>query len=88
MKLLFGIVFSIVIHLVFSVESEKNSNEKYLSKKEAKFLNTDLTKIEMMNKVENEEKLKNNKLKSEIPIKKNFIQHENIPKILSEEEVI
>ena len=89
MKLVTGIVFCFVFQLVLSFENEKNANDKFLNY-DAKFLNTNVANEKVANTVENEEKLKiSNKIRSEIPIKRKLnIKHENIPRKLSEEEVI
>ena len=90
MKLKFGIIlYFVVIQVIYSSENEKNTKNKFLVLKDAKFLNQNLSNEK--EKQKNDEQLKAyNKLKSEIPIMKtiNIIEHKKVIKNLSEEDVI
>jgi hypothetical protein len=88
---MFVIVFSFIVQFLLAFESKKASNVKFLSSKSSKALNNNLSNEKVTNNAESEEKSKANaKLKFKIPINKKAttIQHEKLPKTLSEEEVI
>lgn len=91
MKLMFVIVLILIVKSSFAFESRKASNNKFLSSKDSKAFNNNISNEKISISAENEDKIKaNSKLKSEIPIKNksSTIQHEKSTKTLSEEDVI